>query len=64
MIDYVRMRLRALMGDQKGLETLEYAVFAVAFVVIIGGVVAALSGDLTTAYTDIGHWIAGQAEDM
>ena len=56
--------LRAVRSDERGLETLEYAVFAVAFVVIIGGVVAGLSGNLTTAYGDIGNWISGQAAEM
>ena len=56
--------LRGVRNDSRGLETLEYAVFAVAFVVIIGGVVAGLSGNLTTAYGDIGNWISGQASKM
>jgi len=64
MIDYVEAKLRALVADKKGLETLEYAVFAVAFVVVIGGIVSALSGNLTTAFGDIGNWISGQAADM
>jgi len=64
MIDYLRVKLRGLMADKKGLETLEYAVFAVAFVVVIGGIVSALSGQLTTAYGDIGNWISGQAKLM
>ena len=56
--------VRAIRRDERGLETLEYAVFAVAFVVIIGGVVGTLSGSLTAAYNDIGNWIMGQAADM
>ena len=56
--------LRAVRGDTRGLETLEYAVFAVAFVVVIGTVVAGLSGNLTNAYNDIGNWISAQASGM
>ena len=64
MIKKMTRLLRAAMSDNRGLESLEYAVFAVAFVVIIGGVVSALAGDLGTAYSDIGNWIAGQAAAM
>ena len=47
--DFTRSR-RYLMADKRGLETLEYAVFAVGFIVIIGGVVTALSTQLKVAY--------------
>src|SRR5437588_710343 len=60
----VAQYLRAVIKDEKGLESLEYAVFAVAFLVIISGVVVALSGTLSTAYSDIGNWIATRAGAM
>ena len=47
--DFTRSR-RCLMADKRGLETLEYAVFAVGFVVVIGGVITALSTQLKVAY--------------
>jgi len=67
MTSYLRVlvsALRALTADKKGLETLEYTVFAVAFVVVISGVVAALSTQETAAYHSIGNWMAGQAKQM
>ena len=36
----------------------------VAFVVIIGGVVLALSGTMVTAYSDIGNWMNTTAAAM
>src|SRR5271166_5188057 len=47
--DFTRFR-RCLMADKSGLETLEYAVFAVGFVGVIGGVITALSTQLKVAY--------------
>jgi len=38
------------MADKSGLETLEYAVFAVGFVGVIGSVITALSTQLKVAY--------------
>ena len=64
MIRKVGQKFRAVITDEKGMETLEYAVFAVAFLVIIAGVVAALGGTLGTAYSDIGNWIAAKANAM
>ena len=64
MIGKVGLELRALIRDKKGLESLEYAVFAVAFLVIIGGGIALLSTDLSTAYADIGNFISSKAAAM
>jgi len=47
--DFTRFRW-CLMADKSGLETLEYAVFAVGFVGVIGGVITALSTPLKVAY--------------
>ena len=60
----IALQLRAVFKDERGLETLEYAVFAAAFLVIIAGAVALLSGDIATAYSDIGQYIQGQAAKM
>ena len=38
--------------------------FAAAFLVIIAGAVALLSGDIATAYSDIGAYISNQAAAM
>src|SRR5271165_7512270 len=46
--DFIRSR-RCLMADKRNLETLEYAVFAVGFVVVIGVVVTAVSTQLKVA---------------
>jgi len=64
MVKKLAQQLRAVIEDKKGLESLEYAVFAVAFLVIIGGVVIALSGAMSTAYSDIGHWLTTTAAAM
>ncbi|HKM64510.1 MAG TPA: hypothetical protein VJY39_18655 [Acidisphaera sp.] len=64
VIDYLRVKLRSLIADRKGLETLEYAMFAVGYLVVISGVVATLRTGLTTAYGNIGTWIVGQASKM
>ncbi len=64
MVNMIAERLRALLKDERGLETLEYAVFAAAFLVIIAGAVALLSADISTAYTDIGSFIQTQAGNM
>jgi Flp pilus assembly pilin Flp len=64
MINTVRRKLSALFGDKKGLETLEYAVFAVAFLVVIVSVTTALSSNLSSAYSSIGNWIKTQAGNM
>ena len=64
MVRAVAQQLRAVIKDKKGLESLEYAVFAVAFLVIIGGVIVALSGALSTTYSDIGNWITALANGM
>ena len=52
---------RSALRDKRGLETLEYAVFAVLFVIAIGGFVAALSPGVRTTYGDLGNWIVAQA---
>ena len=64
MFDALRRMLGSVAKDRHGLETLEYAVFAVAFVIAIGGVVGQLKTTMTTAYSDIGTWIATQATKM
>jgi Flp pilus assembly pilin Flp len=64
LINMVIQKLRAVVRDERGLETLEYAVFAAAFLVIIAGAVALLSGDIATAYSDIGVFIKNQAAAM
>ena len=64
MVRKLTQQLRAVIEDKKGLESLEYAVFAVAFLVIISGVVVALSTTLATAYSDIGNWIVARAGAM
>ena len=57
MIKKFRRQLLVVANDKKGLESLEYAVFAVAFLVIIGAVTVALSSSLSSAYSDIGNWL-------
>jgi Flp pilus assembly pilin Flp len=64
MANMLMRRLRAVIRDERGLETLEYAVFAAAFLVIIAGAVALLSTDIATAYSDIGNFIQTQAGNM
>ena len=61
MVKQVAQQLRAVLKDKKGLESLEYAVFAVAFLVIIGAVTLAMSSTLSGAYSDIGHWLLANA---
>ena len=52
---------RGVLRDKRGLETLEYAAFAVLFVVIIGGCVAALGPGVNTTYETLGNWVVTQA---
>lgn len=61
MINKIGQHFRAVMKDEKGLESLEYTVFALAFLVIIGGIELMLSSTLATAYSDIGNWLTAQA---
>jgi Flp pilus assembly pilin Flp len=58
------LRLRALLKDKRGLETLEYAVFAAAFLGVIAAAVALLSGDLSSAYGSIGDFIKNSASNV
>jgi Flp pilus assembly pilin Flp len=61
MIYMIALRLRAALKDKRGLETLEYAVFAAAFLGVIAAAVALLSGDLSSAYGSIGNYIKTSA---
>jgi len=56
--------LVAAINDRRGLETLEYAVFGVAFVGLIVGGVALLGADMSAAYTGIGTYIQNQVGQM
>ena len=64
MIYMIALRLRAALKDKRGLETLEYAVFAAAFLGVIAAAVLLLSGDLKTAYGSIGNFIAQSAANV
>jgi Flp pilus assembly pilin Flp len=64
MVRAVAQQVRAVIKDKKGLESLEYAVFAVAFLVIIGGIIVALNSAMSTTYSDIGNWITTLANGM
>jgi len=57
-------QIRAVLTDERGLETLEYAVFAAAFLVIVAGAVTLMSADISAAYTDIGNFISSQGAAM
>jgi Flp pilus assembly pilin Flp len=61
MIYMIALQLRAALKDKRGLETLEYAVFAAAFLGVIAAAVALLSGDLSSAYGSIGTYIKTSA---
>jgi hypothetical protein len=56
--------LRALIQDKKALETLEYAVFAAAFLIMVTGAVALLAPSMSSAYADIGTYIVNLATNM
>jgi len=57
-------QIRAVLENERGLETLEYAVFAAAFLVIVAGAVTLLSSDISAAYTDIGQFISSEGASM
>ena len=64
MIYMIAEKIRAALKSERGLETLEYAVFAAAFLVIVAGAVTLMSADISAAYTDIGNFISSQGGKM
>ena len=50
-----------VLHDKRGMETVEYAVFAVGFLIAIGGFVAAVEPGVVATYDDLGNWIVTQA---
>jgi Flp pilus assembly pilin Flp len=57
-------RIHAAIKDRRGLETLEYAVFAASFLLFVAGAVNLLKGNVNTAYSDIGQFVLKQASKM
>jgi len=57
-------RFRAVMRNGRGLENPEHAVLAIALVIAVGGFVAAIAPSVSSTYSDLGHWIAGQARPL
>ena len=51
-------RLRAVLKDNKGLETLEYAVFAASFLFFIAAGVSALTHQSVSKTTLLWYWTA------
>jgi Flp pilus assembly pilin Flp len=64
MTEILVERLRAIIKDQRGMESLEYTVFAGAFLFIILASVVGISGNLSTAYTAIGDYLTSQAASI
>lgn len=52
-LPYIRTRLAALIGDRKGVTSLEYAVIAAVTVVTVGGLMGAVGTALTAEFTAI-----------
>ncbi len=60
MLEYALVRLKALAGDRKGISSLEYAVMAVGIVGAVAAAAVTLGGDIATALSGIGTYIAGK----
>lgn len=52
--------VRAALSDRKGVSAAEYAILAVAVVIIVGVAASAFGPQLRTAFTNIGSEIATQ----
>jgi len=64
MIYRMLAAVRAATRDRRGLETLEYAVFAASFLFVIAAAVSSLSGNVKAAYTDVGVFVLNQGAKM
>ena len=64
MVQMFREHLRAAVNDRRGLETLEYAVFAAAFLSVIAGVMSLFTPGISGTYTDIGVFISNIGSGM
>jgi Flp pilus assembly pilin Flp len=56
----IRQTLRALVADDKGVETIEYAVFAVAVIAVVLAVVSQMGATASEAYKELGNWVSTQ----
>jgi len=56
--------LRAAITDRRGMEALEYATFAAAFLVLIAATVSGILGDIQSAYDAIGAYILAHAGSL
>jgi Flp pilus assembly pilin Flp len=56
--------VRAVIKDGRGLESLEYAVFAGALLVMVAASIAGLLGNVETAYSEVGAFIAAHAAQL
>jgi Flp pilus assembly pilin Flp len=54
MISYVKTILFAAMQDRKGVTALEYGVLAVAVIGAVAAAATVLSGDISSAFSNIG----------
>jgi Flp pilus assembly pilin Flp len=66
MIQALNRCFRALIieKDNRGLENLEYAVFAASFLFFVAGAANLLKSNVNTAYNDIGQFVLKQASKM
>ena len=64
MLEILVHRMRVVIRDRRGLETVECAVFGVAFVGVIIGGAAMLGADMSAAYAGIDTYIQNQVDKM
>ena len=58
MLEFAKLRLKALIGDRRGISSLEYAVMAVGIVGAVATAAITLGADIATALTNIGSYIS------
>ena len=59
MLEFVKVRLRSLIADRKGISSLEYAVMAVGIVGTVALAATTLGQDISTGLLVIGSYISG-----
>jgi Flp pilus assembly pilin Flp len=60
MLEYALIRLKTLIGDRKGISSLEYAVMAVGIVGAVAAAAVTLGTDIADALNNIGSYISGK----
>jgi Flp pilus assembly pilin Flp len=64
MFRIIVARMVGVGNDNRGLETLEYAVFAAAFLAVIAGVFSVFAPGISSTYSTIGAFVSNTANGM